>query len=43
MVSTISDELKLSDQFKSKVISISLDPVGAVISGGHTANGCLLV
>ncbi len=39
MVSTISDELKLSDQFKSKVISISLDPVGAVISGGHTANG----
>ncbi len=40
MVSTISDELKLSDQFRSKVISISMDPMGAVISGGHTANGC---
>ncbi len=40
MVSTISDELKLAGQFKSKVISISLDPVGAIISGGHTADGC---
>ncbi len=40
MVSTVSDEMKLAGQFKSKVISISLDPVAAVISGGHTANGC---
>jgi len=33
-----SDQLKLSNNFRSKVISISLDPLAAVISGGHTAN-----
>lgn len=37
--STISDELKVSNKFSSKVISISLDPRAAVISGGHTADG----
>jgi len=34
----ISDQLKLSGNFKSKVFSISMDPIAAVISGGHTAN-----
>ncbi len=34
----ISDQLKLSNNFHSKVYSISLDPVAAIISGGHTAN-----
>ncbi len=38
MVSTVSDELKLSDQFRSKVISICLDPVASVLSGGHAAD-----
>jgi len=33
-----SDQLKLSSNFASKVFSVSLDPVGAVISGGHTAD-----
>lgn len=36
--STLSDELKVSSKFGSKVISVSLDPVGSVISGGHTAD-----
>ena len=35
---TFSDEIKLSNQFKSKVYSISLSPVSAVLSGGHTAD-----
>jgi predicted AlkP superfamily pyrophosphatase or phosphodiesterase len=35
---TYSDELNLSNNFKSKVISVSLDPVSAVMAGGHTAN-----
>ncbi|MBN1118846.1 MAG: alkaline phosphatase family protein [Bacteroidales bacterium] len=35
---TFSDELKLSNTFKSKVISISLEPVSSVLSGGHTAD-----
>ncbi|MBN2485057.1 MAG: alkaline phosphatase family protein [Bacteroidales bacterium] len=34
---TFADELNLSNNFKSKVISVSLEPVSAVISGGHTA------
>jgi predicted AlkP superfamily pyrophosphatase or phosphodiesterase len=38
MVSTLSDEMKLTGKFQSKVISVALDPVAAVISGGHTAN-----
>jgi predicted AlkP superfamily pyrophosphatase or phosphodiesterase len=36
--STISDQLRLSNNFKSKVISISLKDRGAVLPGGHTAN-----
>ena len=38
MSTTFSDELCLSNNFKSKVISVSLDGSPAVISGGHTAN-----
>ncbi len=35
---TFSDEAKTSKGNKSKVFSMSLDPVGAVLSGGFTAN-----
>ncbi len=35
---TVSDQLKVSNGFRSKVISISLDPVASVFSGGHSAN-----
>jgi predicted AlkP superfamily pyrophosphatase or phosphodiesterase len=38
MSTTFTDELRLSNNFKSKVISVSLDAVPAVLSGGHTAN-----
>ena len=38
MSTTYSDELRLSDNFKSKVFSVSLTPQGSVFSGGHTAN-----
>lgn len=37
-VSTLSDEVKISNKFKSKVLSISMDPRAAVISGGHAAD-----
>ncbi len=35
---TITDELKLGTNFRSKVISISLKDRGAVFPGGHTAD-----
>lgn len=38
MVTTFSDELKLSNYQKSKVLSIALDPAAAIFSGGHSAN-----
>lgn len=38
LTSTLSDQAKISSQFKSKVISISLDPKSSVISGGYSAN-----
>src|SRR4030042_4302460 len=38
MSTTFTDELRLSNNFKSKVISISLNASPAVLSGGHTAN-----
>lgn len=38
MSSTIGDELKLATNDSSKVISISLNPVSAVISGGRLAD-----
>lgn len=36
--STFSDEINLSNNFKSKVVGISLEPTSAVLSAGHTAN-----
>ena len=35
---TITDELRLSNQFKSKVIGISLKDRGAIFPAGHSAN-----
>ncbi len=35
---TITDELKLSNNFKSKVIGIALKDRGAILPAGHTAN-----
>jgi len=35
---TISDQLRLGSNFKSKVISVSLKDRGAILPGGHTAN-----
>ena len=39
LTSTLSDQARVAGQFKPKVISISLDPRAAVLSGGHAANG----
>lgn len=36
---TISDQLKLATNFRSKVISVSLKDRGAILPGGHLANG----
>jgi predicted AlkP superfamily pyrophosphatase or phosphodiesterase len=36
---TITDELRLSNNFQSKVIAISLKDRGAILPAGHTANG----
>ncbi|MEX0988095.1 MAG: alkaline phosphatase family protein [Bacteroidales bacterium] len=36
---TLSDELRIVTQFRSKVVGISLDPKAAVLQSGHTANG----
>ncbi len=38
-VSSLSDELRIAGKFESKVLSISLDPKIAVLSGGYLANG----
>jgi predicted AlkP superfamily pyrophosphatase or phosphodiesterase len=35
---TLTDELRLETDFKSRVISVSLKDRGAIIPGGHTAN-----
>ena len=39
MVTTITDELRMATNFRSKVISISIKDRGAILPGGHTANG----
>jgi predicted AlkP superfamily pyrophosphatase or phosphodiesterase len=39
MCTTFSDELRLSNNFKSKVFAISSDPAPGIFSAGHTANG----
>ena len=36
--STISDELRLTTNFRSKVVSISLKDRGAILPGGHTGD-----
>jgi Type I phosphodiesterase / nucleotide pyrophosphatase len=38
LVSTIGDELRLSNSLKSKVIGIALDNDAAILSAGHSAN-----
>lgn len=38
LTSTISDQLRMSTNFRSKVISVSLKDRGAVLPGGHLAN-----
>ena len=37
-VTTVTDELRLSNNFKSKVIGISLKDRGAILPAGHSAN-----
>lgn len=37
--STITDELRLATNFRNKTIAISLKDRGAILPGGHTANG----
>jgi len=39
MCTTFPDELRLSNDFKSKVFSVALEPGPAIFSGGHTGNG----
>ena len=38
MTTTFADEIKLANNFKSKVIGVSLDPAPAIFSTGHTAD-----
>lgn len=38
MTTTWADEVKIADNFRSKVISVSLDPAPAIFSAGHTAD-----
>lgn len=39
LVTTVTDELRMATNFRSKVISVSLKDRGAILPGGHTANG----
>lgn len=39
LVTTMTDELRLATNFKSKVISVSIKDRGAILPGGHTSNG----
>ncbi len=39
MCTTYADEIRLSNNFGSKVFSVSMDPAPGVFSAGHTANG----
>lgn len=36
---TVGDELRLSNNFKSKVISVALKEQSAILAGGHSSNG----
>jgi predicted AlkP superfamily pyrophosphatase or phosphodiesterase len=39
LVTTVTDELRMATNFKSKVISMSIKDRGAILPGGHSANG----
>lgn len=39
LATTISDQIRLASNFRSKVISVSLKDRGAILPGGHLANG----
>lgn len=39
LVTTMTDELRMATNFKSKVIAMSIKDRGAILPGGHTANG----
>ncbi|SFG72994.1 alkaline phosphatase PafA [Pedobacter insulae] len=39
LVTTVTDELRMATNFRSKVISISIKDRGAILPGGHVANG----
>jgi predicted AlkP superfamily pyrophosphatase or phosphodiesterase len=39
LVTTVTDELRLSTNFKAKTIAVSLKDRGAVLPGGHTSSG----
>ncbi|RYG18879.1 MAG: alkaline phosphatase family protein [Chitinophagaceae bacterium] len=39
LVTTMTDQLRMATNYKSKVISISIKDRGAILPGGHTANG----
>ncbi len=39
LVTTVTDELRLATNFRSKVISIALKDRGAILPGGHSSNG----
>ena len=39
LVTTLTDELRMATNFRSKVISIAMKDRGAILPGGHTANG----
>src|SRR5690242_2817864 len=39
LVSTITDELKLATNFRSKVVGVSLKDRASILPAGHTANG----
>lgn len=36
--STLGDEMKLSNELKSKVFSVALEPSSSIVMGGHTAD-----
>ena len=39
LVTTVTDELRMATNFRSKVISVALKDRGAILPGGHSANG----
>lgn len=39
MCTTLGDELRLSNNFRSKVFAVSMDPAPGIFSAGHTGNG----